>query len=80
MQATEGETSGMMQALTAPFFSDEQRLETIFLACVGRPPETREKEAVLKMLATASDDEAKQQVMSDLFWALLNTSEFATNH
>ena len=80
MQATEWESSGMMKALSAPFFTDEQRINKIFLACVGRPPDDADREMILPMMGSASSNEKRQQILSDLFWALLNTAEFATNH
>ncbi|TWU54872.1 hypothetical protein Poly51_35940 [Rubripirellula tenax] len=80
LQATEAESSGMMNALSAPFFTDSQRVETIFMAVVSRPPASEELDTILPMLDSAASVEEKQQVLSDLFWAILNTAEFSTNH
>lgn len=77
--ASSPETSQMLKALTAPFLSDRQRIETVFLATVGRPPEPQEIESLLPLLEGVAAPE-RQEVLSDIFWALLNSAEFATNH
>jgi hypothetical protein len=73
------DTSRLLQGLRAPFFSDSDRIETVFLSLVGRPPSQRELETVLRMLKEAGAN-ATGEVLSDLVWALLNSAEFATNH
>jgi hypothetical protein len=72
-------TSRLLRGLNAPFFSEEDRIETVFLSLVGRPPSTTEAKAVSKMLDEKGDS-STAEVLSDLVWALLNGAEFATNH
>jgi hypothetical protein len=55
---------------------DDVVLAGLFRATVGRPPTAAESERVGKLLA--SDD--REAVFRDLFWALLNSKEFAFNH
>lgn len=64
-------------AADAPFFSDAERIETLFLATLTRPPTASESERCQTLL---KDDENFRQALSDILWALLNTSEFALNH
>lgn len=49
----------------------------IFLSTLGRPPTAAEQSAFNKALAGGG---ARDEVYADLFWALLNTKEFAFNH
>jgi hypothetical protein len=58
--------------------NDESALETIFLATLTRRPTTLEKESL--------DSELKEKpfgrghAIQDLFWALVNSTEFSWNH
>ena len=47
----------------------------LFLATLNRPPTIVERKTVIKSLAGQRDE-----AFSDLFWALLNSKEFAFNH
>jgi hypothetical protein len=56
---------------------DEEKLtEDIFLTTLGRKPTNEERSTLAASLATGP----KEEVYQDLFWALLNTKEFAFNH
>ncbi len=52
-------------------------IEEIFLATLGRPPEKWEASRMKKHVEGESD---RHKAFEDIFWALLNTTEFATNH
>jgi hypothetical protein len=78
-EATNVEQSSLLIALSAPFFSDAQRLETIFLATVARTP-TEEEQAEFLTLLKDTPKEERQEMIGDILWALLNSSEFALNH
>lgn len=52
-------------------------LDEVFLACLSRKPSDTEKQAIAAEL-TKTDN--KEEALRDLFWALLNTKEFAFNH
>jgi hypothetical protein len=66
--------------LAAPFFTDEQRLETLFLSTLSRQPEAAERDAMLKSISAAKTDEERQRALGDVLWALLNSAEFTFNH
>ena len=55
---------------------DSGVIEEIFLSTLGRRATKSEAVAVTKSLAGAD----REEVFADLFWALLNTKEFAFNH
>ncbi|EMI40601.1 DUF1549 domain-containing protein [Rhodopirellula sp. SWK7] len=73
------ETSRLIRGLQAPFFTDNDRVETVFLSLVGRPPSSEESQAVANLL-NKNPDSPSAEILSDLVWALLNGAEFATNH
>jgi hypothetical protein len=78
--ATDLSTSGLLSSLAAPFFTDEQRLETLFLSTLSREPEKAEREVMLKSIAAAKSDNERQKALGDVLWALLNSAEFTFNH
>jgi hypothetical protein len=78
--ATDMASSGLLKALAAPFFTDEGRLDALFLSTLSRYPEPAERELILDEVATASTDADRQQALGDVLWALLNSAEFTFNH
>jgi hypothetical protein len=78
--ATEVGSSGLLKSLAAPFFTDEQRLDTLFLSTLSRYPEPAEREHMKQALAEAKDEKERQQALGDVLWALLNSAEFTFNH
>jgi len=77
-QVTEAESSPMLTAVArAPFLSDRERIETLFLAAYSRMPRSAELPSLLKHVETSSDRAA---ALADIFWAMINSSEFNTNH
>ncbi|MCB1274935.1 DUF1549 domain-containing protein [Prosthecobacter sp.] len=58
--------------------SDREIVEDLFLRVFGRMP--LEKEWTATQQAISSDAGARQSVLEDLFWALLNSKEFYFNH
>ena len=77
--ATDSQAGRLLAALDAPFFSQPQQLETLFLATVSRPPTDAEKTRLWKYLAELQQSE-RRKGLSDVLWALLNSAEFTLNH
>jgi hypothetical protein len=78
--ATDLTSSGLLKSLSAPFFTDEQRLETLFLATLSREPRDTEREKLLTYLKDAKDTDEKLGILGDVLWALLNSAEFTFIH
>jgi hypothetical protein len=78
--ATDVASSSLLKSLSAPFFSDEQRLDTLFLSTLSRYPTDSERELMLTAVTAASTDAERQQALGDVLWALLNSAEFTLNH
>ncbi|QDV43665.1 hypothetical protein Enr13x_35220 [Stieleria neptunia] len=75
LAATAEAQSGLIASMDAPFFSDTERIETLFLACLSRPPSDSELEMFLAHLNDASAEQPSAARLSDLTWILLNTAE-----
>jgi len=76
--ATGLKSSGVLRSLQAPFFTDEQRVDTLFIATMSRQPEADERQAMLDYVL--SDDGERNQRLTDVLWALVNSAEFTLNH
>jgi hypothetical protein len=75
--ATDVQKSDLLAALIdAPFFTDEQRIEILYLSTLSRPPDDEERTRLLKFVSTGNSEKA----LADVLWSLLNSSEFLLNH
>lgn len=64
----------------APFMDDAARVETLFLAALARPPAADERERFVKYVQSGGAAGDSSAALTDVFWALLNSSEFLLNH
>ena len=78
--ATSVGESGLLTALGAPFFTDEQRVETLFLATLSRRPRDEERATFVEYIKGREPNRSSPQALSDVLWALLNSAEFMLNH
>ena len=69
-----------------PGFDDSRRIEALFLATLNRKPRPEELERFVAYVESESVDRQKDgdeksgRAISDVFWTLLNSSEFSLNH
>jgi hypothetical protein len=70
-----GRTLGAVATL--PGLTPTERIESLYLAALGRPPQPRELERALQHVGAG---DAARDRYGDIFWALLNGVEFRTNH
>ncbi len=59
--------------------SDEKAVEIAYLACLTRRPSAAESRHFAAKLADSRGTERRQR-MQDLYWALVNSTEFSWNH
>lgn len=79
--ATSGRNGAMLGAIAQfPGFDTRQRIETMYLATVQRTPTDEELKRLEKYLAERALSLNPERAMGDIFWALLNSSEFVFNH
>jgi hypothetical protein len=77
---TAPEHSSLLGALEAPFMTDAQRIESLFLATLARTPDDEERAMFTEALSESKSPSDRERALSDMFWALLNSTEFAFNH
>jgi hypothetical protein len=73
-------TSDVLNALEAPFFTERQRIATLFLATLSRPPSVSEEAKFLSYVESRLTEAERKRARSDVLWALLNSAEFSLNH
>jgi|GEM_PF-117554 len=78
--ATDLTSSGLLKSLNAPFFTNQQRIETLFLATLSRFPEEVESNKMLEHVLAATSDLERSRALGDILWALLNSAEFSFIH
>jgi Protein of unknown function (DUF1553)/Protein of unknown function (DUF1549) len=78
-EATDPEKSPLLGSIEAPFFTDDDRLRTLFLAVFTRQPTEEELTLCRAQLAKHSESD-RGKAYSDVLWAVLNSAEFALNH
>jgi hypothetical protein len=66
--------------IDAPFMNNSQRVETLFLATLSRPPRADEAQRFVKYVTDGGAAGDQKKALGDVFWALLNSSEFILNH
>jgi Protein of unknown function (DUF1553) len=60
----------------SPYLDNAGRVETLFLAALGRPPSTIERARFVRHVESGD----LNRTLGDVFWALLNSAEFRHNH
>lgn len=66
--------------LNAPFLDKGSKVETLFLATLSRPPTAEELEKFRTYVESGGAKKDEQSALGDVFWALMNSSEFLLNH
>jgi hypothetical protein len=74
------QASNLLGALSAPMLTDEERVESLFLATLSRPPDAEEAQACLTSLDETKSPDDRRRALGDILWALVNSTEFAFNH
>lgn len=63
----------------APFLDTGRKIETLYLAALGRKPRPEELQKLVKHVETGDPAKQKQR-LGDVYWTLLNSVEFRVNH
>src|SRR5262249_55133754 len=72
-----GNGGGRLAKLTRDRKGPDAISDELFLATLSRPPTAKQRASVK---ASLDEGEKAEEVFRDLFWALLNSKEFAFNH
>lgn len=79
--ATNLENSATLAAITEfPLMKDADRIEALYLAALSRKPRPEELDRLTKFVASGGPSKNEKAALADVFWALLNSSEFVFNH
>jgi hypothetical protein len=79
--ATALERSRTLAAVAgSPFFDTAGKVETLYLAALGRKPTAVESARLVAYVDKGGPSGDPNQALADVFWALLNSSEFVFNH
>jgi hypothetical protein len=78
--ATGLSSSGLLKSLEAPFFTNDERIEVLYLATLSRTPRSSEWELLNGYISDDAKGAELQAGLADILWALLNTAEFTLNH
>lgn len=79
-ELTSLEQSAILAAASdSPFLNQHEKVEMLFFSALNRRPTAAEAARLFKGLPD-TDKTAEQQGLANIFWALLNSSEFNTNH
>ncbi len=79
-EATGEASSGLIQSLEAPFFTDRQRIDVLFMATLSRPAMPEELKLMEEFFPAGVSGDRRRVGLADLLWALVNSSEFTLNH
>lgn len=77
---TELGATGTLSGLTAPFLSDSQRVEILFLAALSREPNDVERSKFAEYVASGGATGNSEAALGDVLWAIVNSAEFTFNH
>jgi hypothetical protein len=75
-----GHSETLAAVADAPFMDTAGRIETLYLAAYGRKPRPQENARLVKYVDQGGPSHDPQQALADVFWVLLNSSEFFLNH
>jgi len=71
---------GVVRKLFKEKESPEATIEALYFRCLSRAPTDTEKRKLMEALKETKDDNARVEVLEDIFWAILNSKEFIFNH
>jgi hypothetical protein len=66
-----------LEAIIAHANSSAEALEDLFILALSRKPTKTEQNALLTFIESTPQE---KEVYEDLFWSLLNSTEFSFNH
>ena len=75
-QATSANTHSVLASVMESKMETHKKVDHLFLAAVARKPSKRELKLVQQML----DKTTPEQMLQDIWWALLNSNEFILDH
>ncbi len=79
--ATTIEKSETLAAVAdSPFMDTPKRIETLYLATLGRKPQPHELSRLIRYVDGGGAKKNPKNALADVFWVLINSGEFMLNH
>ena len=63
-----------------PLMKTPDRIDALYLASLSRKPSPAERDRLTQHVESGGPSKNSKQALTDVFWALLNSSEFLFNH
>ena len=80
-ELTDVDKSPTLRAVSeSPFLDTQGRIEALFLATFSRSPSDQERMLYVEYVDCAQPPSDMKSRLADIFWAMLNSAEFSTNH
>ncbi|NBO91021.1 MAG: DUF1553 domain-containing protein [Planctomycetia bacterium] len=70
----------LLAVIDSPFMNTKDKLDTLYLAALSRPMRESEASRLLPYVTTGGPSRDSRKALADVFWVLLNSSEFILNH
>jgi hypothetical protein len=76
----QGKSELLVGVIASPFFDTREKIRTLYLATVSRYPREAELQKLIAYVEKGGSSGDPNKALTDVYWALLNSSEFAFNH
>jgi hypothetical protein len=73
-------SNSTLQVLATAPTSHERRIETLYLMALARLPRSEELRRLVPYVENGGPNHDRAQALADIYWGLLNSSEFMLNH
>jgi len=73
-------SQSLTAVIEAPFLNTPERIEALYYAALSRPPRVEELDRFRAYVDDGGPEKDSKKALADVFWALLNSNEFALNH
>jgi hypothetical protein len=70
----------LLAVIDSPFMNTRQKLDTLYMAALSRPMRDKEASRLVPYVEAGGPSRDAKKALADVFWVLLNSSEFILNH
>ena len=74
------QSSTLAAIADAPFLSVEEQIEALSMAALSRQPTDAERERYASYVERGGPSGDRARALADIFWVMLNSTEFLFNH
>jgi hypothetical protein len=79
-QTSVANSNSLAAIIDAPFLDTPKQIEAVFLAALTRKPTPEEREKFASYVDRGGPTGDRKKALADVFWVLLNSTEFLFNH